>query len=260
MNPTVLGNPACLVPPDAVHIWRGYRNSSLTSAQFLQYLGQTFVPAATLMQPAIGLRGYLPGIFSSDDLPAGVPEETALLFWDSQAAYQAAFNTLAERVYTLTHAPVYNLTKSKVGFPGALNQPLQIEQPVYLLNQPADWMLGQAFQLLLSLPGGATPALLSSLGSWGQGVANSPPAGLAGAYLLAGQQYVLWWELWVAEAQPSSALRDHLSGLGTVLANGPSLPAALTASLDISWQGITVQAGDLYNMQFNRPTCPSSGS
>jgi hypothetical protein len=253
----VLGNPPYPVPPDAVHIWTGYRNTDLTSAQFLQYLGATFVPAATLMQPSIGLRGYLPGIFSSDTLPAGVPEETALLFWDSQAAYTASFNTLAERVYTLTHYEVYDMAASSAAFPVALVSPPQVGTPYYLIDQPADWMTGQAFQLLEPLAGGATPELLASVGSWAQGVAADPPAGLAGAYLLVGSSYLAWWELWAADATPSPALRDYLSTLGQPLANGPSLPAALTAALDTVWPGITVQAGDLYNMQFNRPTVSS---
>ena len=258
MASPLLGNPPYPVPAEAVHVWRGYRNATLTPAQFLGYLGATFVLAATLMQPAIGLRGYLPGIFSSEELPQGVPEETALLFWDSKGAYAAAFDTLAERVYTLTHAPVYDLSESKVGFPAALASPLEIEQPYYLLDQPVDWMLGQGFQLMVAVPGG-TSSQLADLGSWAQGVAGGLPAGLQGAYLLVGASYIAWWELWAADAAPSATLRDALSAYGEVVANGSFVPAALTAALDAPWPGITVQAGDLYNMQFNRPSPPSNG-
>lgn len=255
----VLGNPPYPVPVDAVHIWTGYRNASLTPAEFLRYLGETFVPAATLMQPPIGLRAYLPGIFSAGDLPADVPEETALLFWDSQSAYSASFGTLAERVYSLTHSEVYDMSRSSASFPVALTSPLVVGQPCYLLDQPVDWMTGQAFQLLIDLPGGATAELLSELASWAEGVAGSPPAGLAGAYLLVGSAYLVWWELWTAGAEPLATLRDTLSTYGQPLADGPSVPAAITAPLDMVWQGITVQAGDLYNMQFNRPTAAAAG-
>jgi hypothetical protein len=257
VSPTVLGNPPYPVPVDAVHIWRGYRNPASTPADFLGQLGATFIPAATLMQPAIGLRGYLPGVFSSETLPAGVPEETALLFWDSQAAYHASFQTLAERVYTLTHYRTYDMRASQAGWPVALTSPLVAEQPYYLLDGTADWMTGQAFQLLLSVPGG-TSGLLAPLAGWAQQTAGAPPRGLQGAYLLVGETYLLWWELWAPGSTPSLGPRDDLAAQGTVVANGPSVPVALTASLDVPWAGITVAAGDLYNMQFNRPTASSS--
>lgn len=253
MSGGVLGNPPCTVPANAVRVWRGYRNAQLDVATFLSYLGATFIPAATLMQPPAGLRAYLPGVFASETLPAGVPEETALLFWDSQSAYQAATGaTLGERVYELTHAGTYDLAACKNGFAAALANPLVSETPYYLFDTPADWMQGNAFQLMVSAT--VTAQMLAALGSWAASVVANPPAGLTSAYLCAGEQYIAWWELWDAAAAPSAALRDALAANGTVLANGPSVPAMLTASLEIVWPGITVQAGDLYNMQFNRPT------
>jgi hypothetical protein len=254
----VLGNPPYPVPVNAVQVWTGYRNPGLTSAEFLRHLGETFIPAAALMQPPIGLRAYLPGVFSAEDLPAGVPEETALLFWDSQSACSTSQSTLAERVYALAHSEVYDMSASGASFPVALISPLVVGQPYYLLDQPVDWMTGQAFQLLIDLPGGATAELLSNLASWAQGVAGSPPAGLGGAYLLAGSSYLAWWELWEDGAEPLPTLRDALSTYGRTVADGPSVPATVTAPLDMIWQGVTVQAGDLYNLQFNRPTVSST--
>lgn len=250
----VLGNPPYPVPADAVQIWTGYRNAGLTSAELLRHLGETFIPATALMQPPIGLRAYLPGVFSAEDLPAGVPEETALLFWDSQSACSASLGSLADRMYALAQSEVYDMSASGASFPVALTSPLVVGQPYYLLDQPVDWMAGRAFQLLIELPGGAGAELLSGLAGWARGVAGSPPDGLAGAYLLVGSSYLAWWELWADGAEPLATLREALSTYGRTVAGGPLLPAAITAPLDMVWQGITVQAGDLYNLQFNRPT------
>ncbi|HEY0370649.1 MAG TPA: hypothetical protein VGD79_01530 [Thermoanaerobaculia bacterium] len=244
----ILSNPPYPVPANAVHVWRGYRAASTTPAAFLAQLGETFIPSATIMQPPIGLRAYLPGAFSSDSLPAGVPEETALLFWDSQTAYTATAQTLSGRVYTNTHWRTYDMTSSSASWPVSLANPLVIETPYMVLENAADWMTGNACQLLVAL---ASPPDLTSLATWAQGVASSPPAGLEGAYLVAGQSYVLWWELWSGE--PSDALRTALAANGSVIANGPSAPAVINGPFEGTWAGVTISAGDMFNMQFNRP-------
>ena len=250
----ILSNPPYPVPANAVHIWRGYRldPQKNSPASFLQNLGETFIPSATIMQPAIGLRAYLPGAFSSDTLPAGVPEETALLFWDSQTAYSATSATLSGRVYTNTHWRTYDMTLSSSAFPLSLANPLVINEPYMVLENAVDWMTGNACQLVVSLP---APPDLAALATMAQGVASNPPSGLQGAYILAGDNYILWWELWSGD--PSDDLRNSLAALGTVVANGPSVPAVINGPFEGTWNGVTISAGDMFNMQFNRPGATS---
>ena len=96
------------IPPDAVRVWRGYRAPALPQADFFTKLGTVFVPATVKMQIAIGLDGYLPSVPAGlEGKPDTVPDETAILFWDSQGTYTAGFDTLAVRTYTLTHGAVY---------------------------------------------------------------------------------------------------------------------------------------------------------
>jgi hypothetical protein len=244
----ILSNPPYPVPANAVHVWRGYRAAGTSPSSFLTQLGETFIPSATIMQPPIGLRAYLPGAFSSESLPSGVPEETALLFWDSQAAYAATSKTLSGRVYTNTHWRTYDMSLSSAAFPASLASPLVVDTPYMVLENAVDWMTGSACQLFLALP---SPPDLGALATWAQGVASSPPAGLTGAYLLAGQSYILWWELWSGE--PSDALRTELAANGTVIANGPNVPAVINGPFEGTWAGVTIAAGDMFNMQFNRP-------
>jgi len=244
----ILSNPPYAVPANAVHLWRGYRAASTTPAAFLAQLGETFIPSATIMQPPIGLRAYLPGAFSSDTLPAGVPEETALLFWDSQTAYAATSKTLSGRVYTNTHWRTYDMTRSSASWPVALASPLQIETPYMVLDNAVDWMTSNACQLLVALS--AAPDL-TSLATWAQGVASSPPTGLTGAYLVVGQSYILWWELWSTD--PSDALRTALAANGTVIAKLRGETRVINGPFEGEWAGVTISAGDMFNMQFNRP-------
>src|SRR5579862_9270454 len=92
------------VPPNAVRVWRGYKEPRLQLDQFYSKLGTVFVPSTVLMQINAGLYSYTPtvpaGLTGKPDM---VPDETAILFWDSQETYWNGFNTLAVRTYTLTH-------------------------------------------------------------------------------------------------------------------------------------------------------------
>ena len=83
------------VPPDAVRIWRGFRNSTLTEEKFFADLGSVFVPATVELQWPNGLDAYIPSFPAGKGKPATVPDETAILFWDSQLTYHNGFNTLA---------------------------------------------------------------------------------------------------------------------------------------------------------------------
>ena len=67
-----------------------------------------FVPSTVLMQIDIGLEGYIPSVLGGlEGKPDTVPDETAILFWESQQTYRDGFKTLAVRTYTLTHGAVY---------------------------------------------------------------------------------------------------------------------------------------------------------
>src|SRR5580698_1730575 len=96
------------VSPNAVRVWRGYRLPTLPIDQFYSKLGTVFVPATVLMQIDAGLYSYTPTVPAGlDGKPDTTPDETAILFWDSQETYWNGFTTLAVRTYTLTHGGVY---------------------------------------------------------------------------------------------------------------------------------------------------------
>ena len=145
------------IPPDAVRVWRGYRAATLQLTDFFNKLGTVFVPATVEMQIAAGLDGYIPSVPAGlPGKPNSTPDETAILFWDSQQTYTDGFKTLAVRTYTLTHGAVYR-PPSGAAVPIAYAGALAAEQPYYLIDRPADWMHGEVSHLIGSRPAAVAP-------------------------------------------------------------------------------------------------------
>jgi hypothetical protein len=251
-------NTAGTIPPDAVRVWRGYRAASTTLEQFYSLLGTVFIPATVEMQVQIGLDCYLPTVPAGmPDKPSTVPDETAILFWDSQAAWANGFNTLAVRTYTLTHTGVYDMTVSGAQFPVLFAGTLAKEQPYYLVNKPADWMRGGSVSQYLAArpadvgwPQAVTPdafraayaTVLSALQTAGK---------LDGAVACAGDEYFVFWGLGDAAAD---AVKQLQAAAKTGWAN-TFTPAAteLPAQLWDTWPGLPVPAGAAFNMSYPRP-------
>jgi hypothetical protein len=236
------------IPPDAVKVWRGYRASSLQLSDFLAKLGSVFVPATVEMQIAAGLCAYVPAVPAGlPNKPDSVPDETAILFWESQQTYTDAFEMLAVRTYTLTHGPVYR-APSTATFPVLFAGTLKSEQPYFLVNRPADWMHGQVTHLMGSRPASVTPdafgtkiaAALSAIQAQGK---------VAGAIACAGDDYLVYWEL--AGTVPSNGVETLKACLDWSQGFAPA-PNRLSAGLWDQWPGMTVASGATYNMQFTR--------
>src|SRR5680860_419069 len=127
-----------LSPPNAVRVWRGFKSPALSQDDFFKRLSTVFVPATVEMQTRIGLDVYIPTIPGGlADKPAIVPDETAILFWNSQDTYHDGFKTLAVRTYTLTHGAVYT-KESRADFPLLFAGELKVNQPYYLIDKPED--------------------------------------------------------------------------------------------------------------------------
>jgi hypothetical protein len=237
------------VPPDAVRVWRGFQTPTMQLADFLQRLNTVFVPATVAMQIDVGLDAYIPSVPAGlPDKPPGTPDETAILFWDSQQTYRDGFGTLAVRTYTLTHAAVY-APGSRADFPLKFAGALAADQPYYLIDAPADWMHGHVRHLLGSRPDASTPDAFRAA------VATALPAlegasGLQGAIACAGDDYLAVWTL-SADVAPSPQL-DSLSALCGWHQLLDAAATHIPAGLWDQWAGLTIQSGDSLNMQFTR--------
>lgn len=236
-------------PPDAVRVWRGFRAPTIELGDFYERLNAVFVPATVLMQIDAGLDCYIPTVLAGlEGKPDGVPDETAILFWDSQQTYRDGFLTLAVRTYTLTHGAVYT-SGSGAAFPLAFAGELQADQPYYLRAQAADWMHGTVLHLVGSRPANVDPATFHK--QLGELLASQLDY-LAGAIVCAGQDYLVYWEL---EGAVSSASEDRLTALARLVEwhhSARARPERLEVGLWDDWAGMGIAAGDSLNLQFRR--------
>jgi hypothetical protein len=246
-----------LVPPGAVRVWRGFRLPNLEIAQFYEKLGTVFVPATVLMQIDAGLHSYAPTVPAGlPGKPDTVPDETAILFWDSQATYWNGFTRLAVRTYTLTHNGVYvtQNNQSRADFPVAFAGALTTDQPVYLFDKPADWMHGAVTHLVAARP--ARLEVASFLAAAARVLATiKETVPLGGAIACAGADYLVYWELGPlapgAKQAPSGVplLQAALTDWSQSFVAAPTF---LPIGLWDEWSGMDVRAGSSFNMQFQR--------
>ena len=235
------------IPPDAVKVWRGYRDpNAITQADFFQKLGAVFIPATVEMQIKAGLDTYIPTVpCGMANKPDTTPDETAILFWDSQQTYTNCFQLLACRTYTLTHNAVYKIPPSGAQFPVLFNGSLTAEQPVYLIDKSADWMHGKVTHVV-----GARPANIGDaafLVSIANALKTIQTSGVEGAVACAGNDYVVYWVL--GDKKNSAGTIAKLCAWNqTFKPKNTKLPKGLW---DV-WPGMTVNPGDSYNIQYKR--------
>ena len=246
------------VAPNSVYVWRGFKSASMTYAQFAQFLGGVFVPACALLQPPVGLRAYLPTMVPQDGKPLAIPDQTALMFWATPPAPDLANQAIAVRIYQNLHGDAYDMTRSKLPeVPVALASAqgtLQAEQPYYLLDQPADWMLGGVHHLVgLRKPDLQPADFLTASYAWAAAFQAKPAQGVDAALLCCGNDYAI---AWVHSKQNRSTLGSALDGLAALTV--PVLRAAprslaLRAGLWDVWPGLDLTKATCVNLQFHRP-------
>jgi hypothetical protein len=238
------------VAADAVRVWRGFRNPSMALPDFFARLGTVFIPATVLMQIDAGLSAYIPSVLAGlDGKPDTVPDETAILYWESQDTYTRGFDTLAVRTYTLTHGAVYTPT-SGAAFPIHFTGQLAANQPYHLTTGPNDWMHGQVRHLVGARPDPQRPedfrvAIQSVLDCFNQ-------TGAAGAIVCAADDYLVYWELQSGATADTTGLVDQLAELLGWSHSDTSTPTTLDHGLWDPWPGLQVGPGTSLNMQFRR--------
>lgn len=244
------------VAPNAVYVWRGFRAPKLTPAQFAQFLGNVFVPACALLQPRVGLRAYLPALVP-ETKPASLPDQTALMFWATPQAHDQANQSIAVRIYQNLHGDTYDMERSKLP-----EVPLSIatatgsllaEQPYYLIEQPADWMLGGVHHLVGARRPDLSPeAFLAALYTWAAAFSQRPASGVDAAIVCGGQDYVA---AWVHAPDSHTALSEAVEGLASLtvpVIRQDALRCELGAGLWSAWPGLDLTQSACLNIQLDR--------
>jgi hypothetical protein len=240
--------PRVTIPADAVRVWRGFQAPAIQLPDFMTRLNTVFVPATVQMQIDAGLDGYIPTVPAGlPGKPPTVPDETAVLFWDSQQTYRDGFGTLAVRTYTLTHAAVYT-PASRADFPLGFSGTLTQDQPCHLKSDPADWMHGHVSHFLGARPDSTpTSAFLQTAATALGPLAQA--SDLQGGIACAGADYLAAWGL--GDRSYSSELQE-LAKVADWSETFDATPTRIPAGLWEQWAGLTIQSGDSLNMQFTR--------
>jgi hypothetical protein len=252
--------------PLAVRVWRGFRAPVMDLKAFYERLGTVFVPATVLMQIEAGLDTYIPTVLGGlDGKPDTVPDETAILYWESQATYTDGFKRLAVRTYTLTHGAVYT-PASGAAFPVPFAGEIVAEQPYNLVDAVVDWMRGGTVRHLVGArdPEESVEAFHAGIAAALGGDAPLP----LGAIVCAGDEYLTYWQLdagapgdagppadAAAPAAGSSPAGDRveaLAGLCSWSHVSTARPTTIEAGLWDEWPGMEIEPGQTMNLQFKR--------
>jgi len=131
------------VPKNALRVFHGFRNQTLSDDAYHTALGQTFMPGTPYMLAPLGLAAYLPGVVIGDPSP-DVPNEFAIIAYPSQDVWHHIMNdTLRGRVYNQTHGGIYDLKRSGASFPESLKHlPAVATDPYYSFDGATDWQVG----------------------------------------------------------------------------------------------------------------------
>jgi hypothetical protein len=131
------------VPANAVRVFRGKRRSGLTDESFLSKLGKVFMPMTVQMQRVYGLAAYLPAVLPIGHAPT-LPDEVALVFYETQGAYGYAKECVGGRAYSELHELVFDMTASPSSFPQLFSGSLEFDMPYHLFQTAIDWQVGAA--------------------------------------------------------------------------------------------------------------------
>ena len=109
------------VPADAVRVFRGKKNRPMKRSEFIQKLGTVFMPMTVQMQRLFGLTAYLPAILP-ETKSEGMPDEIALVFYQTQGAYHEAKRCVGGRSYSELHQLLFDMKASTSSFSGIVHR------------------------------------------------------------------------------------------------------------------------------------------
>ncbi|MEA2328251.1 MAG: hypothetical protein QOE68_3210 [Thermoanaerobaculia bacterium] len=238
--------------PDSVRVWRGIRLTSQDPAAFFAELGSIFIPVTTQLQRLYGLTAYLPTVMPANK-PSTVPDEIALVFYSSQAAYTAANAIVVSRTYQKLHSAVFAFPQSTTGFPVALPAKPVVDTPYFMFPDKDDWYSGFAQVYVGSRKNGVSQnKFVAKIGKFLNDYKKGRPKGLGGAIAVISGHYVILWEHWTSE---DASLKGRISDLAKLSEMEYQKPFEMTPVVDgitAHYAGLTIKGGECLNMQFGR--------
>lgn len=251
-----------MASPDSVRVWRGFKLKELNVETYYSKLGEVLIPTTIQMQSTLGLTAYLPTVLPYEKFET-IPDEIALVFYESKDVYQHTFKTTAGRAYGLLHSAIFDFHEeaSKSDFPILLNEGVEWEQPYYLFEDCPDWQAGKTRVLVGARKASQeTEEFKDILFNALKQLQTLRPVGLDGVYFVVSNEYVVYWEHWDDEA---TALRSWINNLAEItslvlLKDAENIP--IPSNLDEDYEGLVIKGGECLNTVFKRHSCASCGS
>ena len=195
-----------------------------------------------------------------------MPDQTALMFWAIRTSHDLANKALAVRIYQNLHGEAYDMTRSHTPevpeCVSAASGSLLAEQPYFVLDQPADWMLGRTHHLVgVRRPDLPAAEFLHQALEVALAVRARPPVGVDGVLVVCGEDYAA---AWAHAPRDDVDPAEALSGLAALLVPALDLevvPLELRSGLWDDWSGLDLSTQSCLNIQLDRPSGdPATGS
>ena len=236
------------VPADAVRVFRG-KSRPMKRSEFIQKLGTVFMPMTVQMQRLFGLTAYLPAILP-ETKSEGMPDEIALVFYQTQGAYHEAKRCVGGRSYSDLHQLVFDMKASKSTFPELFTGEVQPDKAYHLFPKSVDWQIGSA-----RLCAGTRRSKVKEAGflkKLGQVAAElqKAPGNLDAVIFCATKEWLIWWEhSSESTLEPNTRFNEIAVEVFSPVARRVQVPGNLLRP----YVGLTLNGrGDFLNTQFQR--------
>lgn len=243
---------AVAVSPASVRVWRGFRNNKMKWEDFRAKLGSVLLPAAVNLQGPLGLTAYFPALLP-EDKPDVIPDEIALLFFESQSVYRDALKTVAGRAFGLLRASMFDRAGSRSGFPKKLGDKLVAGRPVYVIDRPTDWYGGLARIFVGRRPQEqSTDQFLTQAYEVVSPLKNAAPQGLDGIILDPEAEYLIYWEHWSERSTAGDEFAAPIASVAEQCMAATAKPTNVPPHIYWRSVGSEFNGGDFLNLQFER--------
>lgn len=242
------------VPPNAVRVWSGVMIGS-DRKKFLQSLGEIFIPATAQMMKNVGLTAYFPAI-PPDDKPEGCPDEVAVVFYESQKAYNdGSKKTVGGRAYGLLHSAVFKWgpTGSFTGFPVPFQGSAEDRRAYYLFEDEVDWYQGfTRVHIGTPKPGQSATEFREAVAGVCKSLQSRRPANLNGALLTMTNSHSVFWDHRSEDRDDDAAHLDALDAACHRVMRQDAEEVNCKADLYENWSGVDAAGGKCMKVVFER--------
>ena len=259
------------VAPDSMRVSYFYKALKFRDrASYRKTLGDLFIPAWTQLTAPLGLTAYLPAVPPPSDASPQIPDEIAIVFFESQEVYNAMTKTTGGRLCGATlHSSVFAwkedpspLRKSSSGFPrrmpdeneGQLEFHQNGNTGYYLFDNPADWHFGTTEVFVGARPKSITHVdYTHTVQRTFSTLRKQRPSSLEGLLFVILEDCLIYWTNWSSKEVGQSALLAELKNEFATILDKTAVARTVPPSLSESFEGVDeILDGDFLSIRFRR--------